>query len=106
MTFSHLENLPKKNAIPGGVLSTIHTENVTITYWDFEPGALIPAHAHSHEQVTILLDGEFRMKVGDETEVMKGGSFVTIQPDEEHSGEALSTCKLMDVFYPVREDFK
>jgi hypothetical protein len=34
-----------------------------------------------------------------------GVSFV-IPPDVPHSGRALSNCRVLDVFAPVREDYK
>jgi quercetin dioxygenase-like cupin family protein len=34
------------------------------------------------------------------------GTVCAIPPDARHSGRALTACRIMDVFYPVREDYR
>jgi quercetin dioxygenase-like cupin family protein len=46
------------------------------------------------------------LTVGDETYRMIPGQIVTIPSDVPHSGRAITDCEIMDVFCPVREDYK
>jgi len=83
----------------------IHTDNMTIAYVDVEAGAELPEHAHVHEQVTNLLEGEFEFVLGGESIHLKPGQVVVIPSNVPHSGRALTACRILDVFQPVREDF-
>ncbi len=46
----------------------------------------------------MTLDGEVRQ--------LEAGTVAVIPSNVKHSGLALSDCKITDVFYPVREDYK
>jgi len=84
----------------------IHTDNMTIAFVDVEAGAELPEHAHIHEQVTNLLEGEFEFVLGDQTMLLTPGLTVVIPSNVPHSGRALTACRILDVFQPVREDFR
>jgi len=79
---------------------------MTVAYWDIEGGAAMPEHSHSHEQIVNLVEGEFELTVGDELRTLSPGTVAIIPPDVPHSGRAVTTCRIMDVFYPVREDYR
>jgi hypothetical protein len=36
---------------------------MTFVYWDIDEGAALPRHAHHHEQVVNMLEGEFELVV-------------------------------------------
>ncbi len=84
----------------------IHTDHMTIAFVDVDAGAELPEHAHIHEQVTNLLEGEFELVLGGETMLLKPGQVVVIPSNMPHSGRALTKCRILDVFQPVREDFR
>jgi len=46
------------------------------------------------------------MTVNGQTQVCEAGGIVTIPPNALHSGKALTDCYIIDVFRPVREDYK
>lgn len=106
MIFHQLKSIEDKELLPGIVGKLVHTDGLTLGYFNISKGAVLPAHSHIHEQVTNLLEGEFEMTVDGETQILRAGSIVTIPPNAEHSGVALTDCKVIDVFNPVREDYK
>jgi quercetin dioxygenase-like cupin family protein len=59
-----------------------------------------------HHQCAFVLEGEFEMTVDGETQILKPGRFVVIPPDISHSGRAITDCRLLDIFNPVREDYR
>jgi quercetin dioxygenase-like cupin family protein len=101
-----LKNWPAKEPVPGFHGRFVHTENTTIAYWDIEKGAVLPEHAHLHEQVVNLLEGSFDLTVEGKTHRLSPGAVFTIDPNAPHSGKAITPCRIIDVFYPVREDYK
>ena len=52
-----------------------------------------------------VLEGEFRLSIEGKSKVYKRNDYVVISSNVSHEGEALTDCKLMDVFSPVREDY-
>lgn len=84
----------------------IHSETMTIAYIEVEEGAILPEHAHVHEQVTNMLEGEFEFILEGERLLLRAGESVVIPSMTPHSGRALTKCKIFDVFSPVREDFR
>ncbi|MFV5693500.1 cupin domain-containing protein [Flavobacterium sp. LT1R49] len=84
----------------------VHTENLTLGYWDVEEGAILPMHAHFHEQVTQVLEGKFELTIGEDTKIYEKGQLAVIPPNMVHGGKALTKCKIFDIFCPVREDYQ
>ena len=71
------------------------------------PGEQIACHYHIHDQITYVLEGKIKVKVGSTTrEIGPGGCYVV--PSNVHHGIITLTSKvcIMDVFTPTREDFR
>ncbi len=92
--------------MPGFRGRFIHTGKVTIVHWDVKAGAELPEHSHPHEQVSSLLSGEFVMVVDGKPHRMTAGTVTVVDPDVVHSGRAVTDCRFVDVFCPVREDYR
>jgi quercetin dioxygenase-like cupin family protein len=101
-----LAELESKWLIPGAQARFVHTENMTIAYWDFEPDVVLPEHAHPHEQVASCIQGLFELTVEGEAMRLQPGSIVVIPPGATHSGKSITASRIIDVFHPVREDFR
>jgi len=104
--FLKLESIPEKEIVKGFHAKFVHTENMTIAYWRVEKGASLPMHAHIHEQVTNVLEGEFEMTVADKTSTCRKGEVVTIPSNVPHGGKALTDSIILDIFQPAREDYQ
>jgi quercetin dioxygenase-like cupin family protein len=100
---SDIENF---DIVPGYHARLIHTDNMTLAYVDVDAGAPLPEHAHVHVQVLNLLEGRFELILGGETLHLEAGHVVVIPSNVPHSGRAITACRILDVFNPVREDFK
>ncbi|GBC59655.1 cupin [Desulfonema ishimotonii] len=106
MPFIHLSDIEEKELVPGFTVRFVHTESMTFSYWTVQPGAELPEHSHPHEQVTNMLEGEFRLTVDGESKVIRPGDVVHIPPNAAHGGKAVTECRILDVFHPVREDYR
>lgn len=71
-------------------------------------GALVPAHTHESEQVSYVVEGALRFRLGadgaDEV-VVRGGEVLVIPSDLPHAAEALEDTYDLDFFAPRREDW-
>ena len=104
--FQQFEDVPLKEIAPGFFSKLIHTENNTINFLEVKAGSTLPLHSHIHEQSSFVLEGEFEMTVNGETKVLTRHDFVVIPGGVPHRGRAISDCRLVDVFFPVREDYR
>lgn len=102
----NLSSIPSKEIMPGYHGKLIHAQTMSIAFWDVEEGAKVPEHSHMNEQIMQVLEGTFEFTLNGETKIYHPGDIVVIAPHAQHSGKALTKCKLMDVFSPVREAYK
>lgn len=101
-----ISNIPQKEIIAGFKARFVHSEHTTTAFWNVDAGAELPMHSHIHEQISMLTEGQFQMTIDGITKVYSPGMIVVIPSNIEHSGKALTNCKITDIFSPVREDYK
>lgn len=92
--------------LPGCSARFVHGDSMTVAFWHIRRGGEIPSHEHPHEQIVNLLEGVFEMKVGDDTFVMKAGDSVVVPSGTAHSALAITDIRCIDVFHPVRQDYR
>ncbi len=102
----HINNIAGKQIIEGISGKYIHGDQTTFGIVEVKKGSLLPLHHHHHEQITFILEGELEMTIGGETMTLKPGNFHVIPSNVPHSAVAHMDCKLIDVFSPVREDYR
>jgi len=106
MPFIDLSEIEEKERAPGFKARIIHSDNMTLSFWNIKEGAALPEHSHPHEQITIVNKGLFELTVGGLAQLMKPGTAFVIPSNVPHSAKAVTDSAIIDAFYPVREDFK
>lgn len=106
MSRVELSSIPERQPVPGFHGRFVHTDTMTFAYWDIDQGAAIPEHSHPHEQVVNPLEGELELVVAGEPHVLRPGSVYVIPGGVPHSARAITSCRVLDVFQPVREDYR
>jgi quercetin dioxygenase-like cupin family protein len=56
--------------------------------------------------VTNIIEGEFELTIEGKAEILAAGDYRVIPPDAVHSGRSVTACRIIDVFSPVREDYR
>lgn len=86
-----------------------YTENLMMVIIDFDDGPQAepdPPHAHPHEQVSYVAEGEIYFFLEDECDRLVPGDIFLVPPGKPHSIQLLSKhVRLVDCFYPIRQDF-
>jgi len=95
----------RDNLMTGGTVKFVHSDHITVASWTFEAGSIFKEHSHPHEQILNLLDGTIEFTVSGDTKRIGAPAAIVIPPDSIHSGKTITACTVIDVFYPVREDF-
>jgi quercetin dioxygenase-like cupin family protein len=96
----------RREIFPGVRIGTVAGEQLMLSYVDIDPGAVVEAHSHPHEQAGMVLEGRARFVVGEEERVLGPGDVYRIPGGVTHRVEALDEPVVaLDVFHPVREDY-
>lgn len=106
MTFIDLSTLTEREIVPGYRAVFVHSEQMTVAYWTIAAGAALPEHSHPHEQITSLIEGEFEMVIAGEKKLLKPGEAAVIPSKVRHAGKAITACRIIDVFHPVRQEYR
>lgn len=92
---------------PGVDIATAAGVNMMLSLVEFAPGAVVEPHSHPHEQLGMLLEGELTFTIGDETRTLRPGEMWRIPGGVVHSAVAGNMpVKALDVFHPIREDYR
>ncbi|HHV06823.1 MAG TPA: cupin domain-containing protein [Firmicutes bacterium] len=62
------------------------------------PGGSVPLHSHEQEEVYIILSGEGKMHINDNTADVKPGDYIYITPNSAHLLENTSEDNMIMVF--------
>lgn len=98
--------LEERTVIPGFHGRFLHSEHMSFVLWRLDQGAILPEHAHPHEQVVHVYSGELEITVDGVTGRCGPGTVLVIPPHARHAGRVLAEASVMDVFTPVREDYR
>ena len=101
-----LEEIPSKELVAGIIGKYVHGSAITLGYVTIKAGSILPAHHHIHEQITFVIEGELELTVENETFTLTKGTSHIIASDKVHSAVARKNCIVVDVFSPVRDDYR
>ena len=107
MSFFNIPELPGADMLPGIERRAVWLDKVMITFFIFQPKAVIPEHAHENEQITVVNRGALEFTLGDETRILRAGEGVRIPPHVSHRAQVLEELtEAYDAWGPPREDYK
>jgi quercetin dioxygenase-like cupin family protein len=83
-----------------------HTDQLMLVRHYFERDWVGARHSHPHHQLVYVISGAIRVDVaGNVFDAHAGDSFV-VDGGVEHQASALEPSEVLDVFTPVREDYR
>jgi len=101
-----IKNIKPKELVPGITGYYAHGDKATFGYLELKKGSSVPMHHHIHEQITYIIEGQLDMVIDGVAFSLTDGMYHVISSDLPHSAIAITDCKVIDVFGPVREDYK
>jgi len=105
--FSKLADITARPILDGAVQGRYaHAKAMTIGEVTLNPNTVVPMHDHPHEQLTYVMEGRLQFTIGSETTILEPGMVALIPGGVTHGGTTLTACKVIDVFAPVREDYR
>ncbi len=110
MAVIKFDEVPYEKVKEGLERKIIHTNELMTVLIDFSNGPWEepePPHAHPHQQTSYVAEGEIIFYCeGEPDQYLKAGDMYAIPSGLKHTVKLLTKkVRLVDSFYPVREDF-
>jgi quercetin dioxygenase-like cupin family protein len=95
-----------RDALPGVRFRTLaHGARTLLAEFHLRKGAVIPRHAHPHEQTGYLVSGALRLTIGPATFDAGAGDCWCIEGGVEHEALVLEDAVAVEVFSPARDEY-
>jgi quercetin dioxygenase-like cupin family protein len=92
--------------MPGLKRKVLHADGFSVVLLEMAPNLDLPAHAHVHEQATLVQEGCLDFTVQGETRTIGPGDVVRIPPQLEHGVKVRAApARVIDLFVPQRKEF-
>jgi quercetin dioxygenase-like cupin family protein len=107
MFFYNPADRKEKDLITGIHARTFWGEKMMLVIVELDANTTFPKHNHPHEQGGIVLEGELEFIIGSETRLLHPGDLYIIPGGVDHEVKVAGTpAKVLDIFSPVREEYK
>lgn len=83
----------------------VHGQQMLMTEFRLRKGAVLPRHAHEHEQTGYLVKGRIRLFIGTAEYDAQAGDSWSIPGGVEHGADIIEESVAIEVFSPVRQDY-
>ena len=102
------EDLHKEQVTPQLARRLVTSERMMLAQVYLDAGCVVPKHSHENEQITWIVEGALRFRLGDdgaEEVIVRAGEVLVIPSHLPHSAEALEATLDVDIFCPPRADW-
>lgn len=106
MSFINYNTKNKVTIFPGVQSAMEHSAQISYGCVSLQEGVTVAVHSHPHEQWTYILEGQMEFTLNGEMQLLLPGMGAFIASNVLHGAYAVTTCKVIDVFTPVREDYR
>ncbi|HTY89938.1 MAG TPA: cupin domain-containing protein [Methanocella sp.] len=89
-----------------GRKTLVYGENMLLTEFRLDGGKTLSMHKHPQEQTGYLVSGHIILTIGGKPHDMRPGDSWSIPGNVEHGAEVVEDSVAIEVFSPVREDYK
>jgi quercetin dioxygenase-like cupin family protein len=84
----------------------VYGDNTLMAEFTLAKGKTLPMHKHPHEQTGYLVSGHIILTIDGTPHDMRPGDGWCIPGNIEHGAEIIEDSVAIEVFSPVREDYK
>ncbi len=108
VSFHRWNDMPRERVTDEIDRRVITGERMMLAHVYLKKGSIVPRHSHENEQLTYILEGALRFKIGPEGAeviVVRAGEVLVIPSNVPHEAEALEDTLDIDVFNPPRQDW-
>ncbi|GAC1609960.1 MAG: cupin domain-containing protein [Myxococcales bacterium] len=107
-TLHRWDSMPREELSPEIGRRMITGDRMMIAHIYLKKGSVVPVHHHDNEQITYVLEGALRFRLGakgDQQVDVRAGEVLHIPSNLPHTAEALEDTLDVDIFDPPRQDW-
>jgi unsaturated pyranuronate lyase len=105
--FWNPKDIPPRELAPGVVAKIASGEKVMLSLVTLAPNAVVPEHAHPHEQMGMLVSGTMELTIAGEARTLSGNAIFLVPGDVSHKAAAgPQGATTLEAFSPPREEFR
>lgn len=106
LQYTSFEKIPLEHLNPLIDRQFVYGERAMLARVLLRKGAIVPEHSHENEQITYILEGALRFKMGNgQVITVAAGEVLVIPSHMPHQAEALADTVDLDIFTPPRADW-
>jgi len=108
VTFYRWDSMKKERVSDMLERRLITGDRMMLAHVYLKKGCIVPKHSHENEQLTYILEGALKFRIGEdgaEEIVVSAGEVLLIPSNIPHMAEALEETLDVDVFSPPRQDW-
>ena len=99
--------VPLTELTRGALSHLVWGENIMVSFLTMKAGSTFELHSHPQEQIMIVTDGYCDEVIEDKVYRVKKGDLIRLPANVSHGAFVREVdCKVIDIFSPVREDYK
>ena len=108
VTFYRWDSMKKERVSDMLERRLITGDRMMLAHVYLKKGCIVPKHSHENEQLTYILEGALKFRIGEdgaEQIIVSAGEVLLIPSNIPHMAEALEETLDVDVFSPPRQDW-
>ena len=99
--------MPPRRLAPGVTAKIAFGEKLMFSLVTLAPDAVVPEHAHPHEQMGMMVSGEMELTVAGRAHLLSGNEIYLVPGGVPHKAVAgPKGAVALDAFAPPREEYK
>ena len=105
--FWNPDGMAARQLAPGVTAKIASGEKVMLSLVTFAPDAVVPEHAHPHEQMGMMVSGTLELTVAGETRTLSGNAIFLVPGGVPHKAVAgPQGAVILEAFSPPREEYR
>ena len=106
MPFLTPDKMKTAEPLPGWKGRYWRSGSMSFAHYDVGAGCTIHKHHHPNEEVWVIIEGQFEVSIGGETQVAGPGVVAVVPPDVPHSVRVLEGGRAFVANHPIRTDLR
>lgn len=99
------DKLPKVKTAPGILMQNLGQGSLMNgLHWNMDDGAVVDWHSHPAEQFGYVIEGGFKIWLGEEEFEIHKNDCYFVPPNVEHKFIAIGKTEAIDLFNPIKKD--
>jgi quercetin dioxygenase-like cupin family protein len=101
------DEIAPKVLAPGVTAKIVSGEKLMFSLVTLAPNAVVPTHAHPHEQMGMMVSGTMEFTIAGETRTVSGNEMYLVPGGVPHAAKAgPGGAVALDAFSPPREEYR